>query len=347
MSFDSLPFTLGWELTLACNLRCKHCGSSAGRARSNELTTEEALRLCDQFPALLVQEVDFTGGEPLLRRDWPQIAGRLKELGITTGVVTNGVNLDQETVSNLVEAGISHVAVSVDGLEESHDFMRGEAGLWRKSMNGVRHLLEAKVHTTIITTVTDRNIDDLPELFDLLVHLGIPRWRPQPVILSGRVGDFRSLPLRSETYLRLIEFFQTWGPKGREHGLELLRADGLGYFFPCDTSRGEWNGCPAGLVSAGITSDGKVKGCLSLGDDFIEGDLREESLWDIWFGDDAFAYTRGFGPSRLGENCRECVLAEQCRGGCTAMSVGYTGKCNNDPLCYEGIAKRQETLATM
>ena len=98
MTFEGFPFNIGWELTLACNLRCSHCGSSAGLPRANELTTREALKICDQFPALVVQEVDFTGGEPLLRADWPDIAQRLKDLDISTNIVTNGMALDQETI---------------------------------------------------------------------------------------------------------------------------------------------------------------------------------------------------------------------------------------------------------
>ena len=99
MDLEVFPFVVGWEFTLACNLRCRHCGSSAGIARPNELTTNEALQLCDQFPALLVQEVDFTGGEPLLRKDWPVIVARLKQLGIQTNILTNGLETDRDTVA--------------------------------------------------------------------------------------------------------------------------------------------------------------------------------------------------------------------------------------------------------
>lgn len=342
MSFESFPFTLGWELTLACNLRCKHCGSRAGQPRKNELTTDEAIQLCDQFPALLVQEVDFTGGEPLLRPDWPEIALRLKELKITTGIVTNGASLDQETISKLKETGISHVAVSIDGLESTHDFIRGKDGAYLEVMKGIKRLNEEGIPTTIITTVTELNIGELPVLFETFSDIEIVRWRPQPLISSGRVENFQELLIKEETFLRLIEFYQNWGYKAVDAGMELLRADGLGYFFESDISRGPWYGCPAGIVSVGITSDGKVKGCLSLPDEFMEGDLREKSLWDIWFDSNAFSYTRHFSTSKLGDNCDSCDKEEQCRGGCSAMSYGYTGKLHNDPLCYTGIMKRKK-----
>ena len=77
MSFESFPFILGWELTLACNLRCRHCGTAAGEPREKELTLDESLKICDQLPELLVQEVDFTGGEPLMMPGWQKIFDRL------------------------------------------------------------------------------------------------------------------------------------------------------------------------------------------------------------------------------------------------------------------------------
>ena len=340
MAFDWFPFTLGWELTLACNLRCKHCGSDAGLARKNELTTDEAINLCDQFPALLVQEVDFTGGEPLLRNDWSDIARRLRDHNITTGIVTNGTILDPKTVNKIKETGISHVAVSLDGLEQTHDFIRGKQGLFRETLQGIKNLIKARVPTTILTTVTELNVDELPILFKMLVDIRIARWRPQPLIASGRVDKNEELLIKEETFLKLIHFFQNWGERAIKADLELLRADGLGYYFESDISRGPWYGCPAGLVSVGITSDGKIKGCLSLQDNFIEGDLRQNSLWDIWFGENSFPYTRSFSKDRSGTNCTGCDKEEQCRGGCTAMSYGYTNMLHNDPLCYRGIAKR-------
>ncbi len=342
MSFEWFPYTLGWELTLACNLRCKHCGSSAGQPRKNELTTDEAIQLCNQFPSLLVQEVDFTGGEPLLRSDWPEIALHLKKLNISTGIVTNGVTLDKETISKLKETGISHIAVSVDGLESTHDFIRSKDGVYNEVIKGIRRLVEEKIPTTIITTVTELNIDELPTLFKIFSDIGINRWRPQPLISSGRVGNFQEIFLKEKSFLKLINFYQNWGHKAIDAGMELLRADGLGYYFKSDISRGSWYGCPAGLVSVGITSDGKVKGCLSLPDKFIEGDLRKNSLWDIWFDNNTFSYTRNFLINMLGNNCDSCDKGEQCRGGCSAMSYGYTGIFHNDPLCYVGIIKRKE-----
>jgi MoaA/NifB/PqqE/SkfB family radical SAM enzyme len=96
LTFEGFPLIIGWEFTLECNLRCGHCASSAERRRLKELTTREALDICDQFPSLLVQEVDFTGGEPMLRSDWIDVALHLKDIGIATRVLTNGLVLTPE-----------------------------------------------------------------------------------------------------------------------------------------------------------------------------------------------------------------------------------------------------------
>ena len=340
MGFEGFPFIVGWELTLACNLRCRHCGSSAGLPRANELTLEESLAICNQFPALLVQEVDFTGGEPLLRPDWPRIAAHLGELGISTKILTNGLTLEPDTVVQMKDAGIAGVGVSLDGLEATHDYIRGHKGLFRRVLAGIDRVLNAGLPLTVLTTVNALNLNELPSLFALLRSMGVSRWQIQPIFPLGRAHEAAELELTQQTYLQLGTFVQHWGPKAEEAGLEMLPGDSFGYFTEFDTREPPWRGCPAGLVSCGITSDGKIKGCLSLPDEVIEGDLRQHDLWDIWFHPDSFAYTRQFSVEELGPACHSCDKAEQCHGGCSTMSYGSTGSFHNDPYCFYGIRNR-------
>ncbi|HEX7445746.1 MAG TPA: radical SAM protein, partial [Methanothrix sp.] len=281
LSFDGFPLIIGWELTLACNLRCKHCGSSAGQPRPGELTREEALKLCDQFPALLVQEVDFTGGEPLLRSDWAEIAEHLRDLGIKTEILSNGIALEPEVISKMKEVGISGVGISLDGLEQTHDLIRAQKGSFQHVLAGIKRVLEAGIPLTIITTVNALNIDQLPEIGELLKSLGVERWRLQPIVPFGRVKGSTELVLNEQTYLQLEEFANSW--RALEGEMELICTDGLNYFNEINRPDYPWRGCPAGLGTCSITSDGKVKGCLSLPDEIIEGDLRKNDLWDIWF----------------------------------------------------------------
>jgi len=340
MTFESFPYVVGWELTLACNLKCRHCASSAGQPRPNELTTAEALAICEQFPALAVQEVDFTGGEPLMRRDWWRIAARVAELGITTRIVTNGLPLTAKTVARIREVGISTVGISLDGLEATHDDIRVRPGLWRRVVAGIQRTLDGGVQVGVITAVNSRNLRELPALAEFLRSIGVTHWQLQPNLPRGRSGEAGDLALSDREFLELGAFFRAEQPVAHEKGLEMVPADSLGYFTVLDPFEPPWRGCHAGLYALGIMSDGRIKGCLTMPDDMVEGDLHENDLWDIWFQENAFPYTRRFSTAQMGANCRDCAMAEQCQGGCTAMSCVCTGTPHNNPYCFHGIERR-------
>lgn len=342
MVFEGFPYVIGWELTLACNLRCQHCGSSAGYPREQELTSEEAIAICNQFSDLLVQEVHFTGGEPLLRPDWPIILAHLRDLGIRRHIISNGLVLDERTISQLKAVEISSVGISLDGLDYTHDEIRGHKGLYSSVLEGISRLQKADIPVTILTTVNGKNIYKLPKMLDLLCSFGIKNWQLQPIFPLGRVLDFTELHLSEMKYNQLGLFVKEYEIEAKRKGMDLSPADSFGYFTEVDTRVPQWNGCTAGLCECGITSDGKVKGCLSMPDTLIEGDLRKNDLWEIWFDNDAFAYTRKFSIDQLGINCKSCEKAEQCKGGCTSMSYGSTGTFHNDPYCFHGIRMRLE-----
>ncbi len=340
MDFEGFPFIVGWELTLACNLRCRHCGSSAALPRRDELKLEESLAICDQLPALLVQEVDFTGGEPLLHPEWWRIAARIAELGIGTKILTNGLTLDSDTVARIKDAGIAGVGVSVDGLEATHDYIRGRPGIFRRLVVGIERVQRAGLPVSVITTVNGLNIDELPALFDLMGSLGVNFWQVQPIFPLGRGDTSSELRLSDHAYMRLGGFVKAWRRRATDAGFEMLPGDSFGYFTELDSREPPWRGCSAGLAACGITSDGKIKGCLSMPDDLVEGDLRESDLWDIWFHSDSFSYSRRASARDLGPSCDSCDRGEQCLGGCTAMSYGATGRFHNDPYCFYGIRRR-------
>lgn len=344
MKFESFPFIMGWELTLACNIRCRHCGSSAGKKRPNELSLEDALNICNQFPALLVKEVDFTGGEPLLYPRWDDITLHLARLEITTRMLTNGLALTKDNISRMLETNVQSIGVSLDGLEKTHDYIRGSQNLFRNALMGIERALSAGIKVSVITTINALNLLELPELINVLLSVGVTRWQIQPIFPLGRCKDTNELHLTEDSYLEIGMFFKDFRAKVEKRGLMIVPADSLGYFTDYDVIDPPWRGCPAGIISCGITSDGKVKGCLSLPDEIFEGDLRVRNLWDIWFDQETFSYTRRFTKKRLGPMCNSCGRAEQCHGGCSTMSYGYTGQFFNDPYCFYGILSRQKPL---
>ncbi|MBA7515205.1 PqqA peptide cyclase [subsurface metagenome] len=238
------------------------------------------------------------------------------------------------------KAGITGVGISLDGIKKTHDTIRGYKGLFNRVINGITHILNADLPLTIITTVNALNIDELPSLLSLLESLGVKRWQIQPIFPVGRVHDFSELELTEEAYLHLGAFVKQYGSQEEKCELKILPSDSFGYFTEFDTRTPSWQGCPAGLVSCGITSDGKIKGCLSLPDEITEGDLRHQDLWDIWYSPNSFTFTRKFTKEVLGSNCRSCDRSEQCLGGCSAMSFESTGNFHNDPYCFYRIKKR-------
>ena len=339
MAFEGFPLIVGWELTLSCNLRCGHCASSAGLPRASEFTLDEALDICDQFPPLLVREVDFTGGEPLLRSDWTKIAGRLNALHVPVRLVTNGLLLKQN-VPLLKETGIATVGVSLDGLEATHDNIRRRPGLFRQVIEGIEAALAAGVPVAVITAANELNVGELPGLLAFLQDLGVHHWQVQPTFSLGRAKEGGVPGLSESCFLRLGAFVHSNAGLCQASGFRMMPADGVGYYTDLDTRARAWTGCSAGRASCGVTSDGKVKGCLSHPDHLVEGDLRKRDLWSIWFDDDSFAYNRRFTPGDLGENCAGCELGEQCMGGCGVMSYAATGQFHNDPYCFHSILAR-------
>ncbi len=128
------------------------------------------------FQALLVQEVNFTGDEPLLRPDWFEFATHLRKIGITSKKITNGIALTNEVIKQTIDADIAGIGVSLDGLEESHDHIRDSPGLFRHVTMGIENLSKAKIPITVLTTVNTLNISELPSIYEHLLSLGVKRW---------------------------------------------------------------------------------------------------------------------------------------------------------------------------
>lgn len=252
---------------------------------------------------------------------------------------SNGLALTPDTTKVWWMQGIGSISVSLDGLEETHDHLRASPGLFRRVTSAIQNLIEAELPITVLTTVNALNISELPAMYDHLLLLGVRSWQIQPIFPLGRVRKAPHLQLNHSTYMHFGEFVSQRSKRATTDGLEILPGENFGYFTDFDLHSPPWRGCPAGLFSCGITSNGKVKGCLSMPDNLTEGDLREKDLWDIWFAPDSFRYNRIYSTETLGDNCRDCDKAELCQGGCSSMSYGATGAFHNDPYCFYRIAR--------
>jgi len=332
------PGQVVWELTLRCNLKCLHCGSTAGKARKNELTTEEALKLCEDLAELKTQEVCLMGGEPFLRKDWYIIGKKIRDLEMKLMFISNGYNINKDIISKLVELEPHAVSTSLDGATaEIHDRIRGVNGSFKKVIEYISSAHKVGLPTTVITTVSKINLKDLPGIRDLLLGKHIA-WQIQVATPEGRFP--KEYALSKEEYYSVALFIASLQNKYKKGELPVIGAHCFGYhsrFIPSLGLYPVWMGCQGGKSVLSIKSNGDVIGCLVMPESYIEGNIREKNVKDIWNDPNAFVYNRKFKIENLGENCKGCPHGETCGGGCMGMSIGFTNKPHNHPYCFYKI----------
>lgn len=347
------PYCVVWEITLACNLNCLHCGSSAGFKREVELSAEEALSLCDQLGALGTRRLTLSGGEPLLREDWFEIAKRLNKNRILVYFVTNGY-LVPENIDRLKGLKIGQVAVSVDGTEETHNKIRGSKDSYQKVMQAFDALRWAGIKRGAISSISRWNIAELEKIYERLKEIGVNNWQIQMTFEGGRMRQYKDQLLKPEDILRIAEFIVR---KSTDRTLRVYPADDIGYYTSWEPylRMAPWDGCAAGIRGLGIESNGNIKGCLSLFPEikenetnpFVEGNIRERSLAEIWNDPDKFSYNRNFDLDKVEGFCRICKHIERCRCGCTGLALSTTGTKYANPFCLHRLAVEMEERSQM
>ena len=347
------PYHCVWELTLKCNMRCKHCGSYAGKDRVNEMSLEQMLDVADQLADMGLRRITLSGGEPLLRENWDAIAQRLIERGVRVGMISNGYfmldNIEKfERLKKLKGPGCMEiVAMSVDGLRETHDSFRRVPGSWDRIRDAYEALNKIGIYTAAITSISNNNIKELDQMLQQFLKWKVKAWQLQTLFGGGRMREFPELmpgPEGVEIVARFIA--QT---RLDRYPILVYPADCVGFCTELEPLINEcpWHGCQAGLTSCGIEANGNVKGCLSLcpelqeNNPFVEGNLHTEKLVDIWNKPGAFAYNREFDPSKAEGCCADCRHLERCRCGCTAQSYFSSGTAYCDPYCMTAERRRK------
>lgn len=335
------PKQVVWEITLNCNLKCSHCGSSAGKTRPNELSTEEALNLCNDLAEIGFGGMGLMGGELFLRKDWETISKRIKDLGISLSIISNGFFNAENIIPKLTKLEVDCFMIGLDGATaKTHDAIRGVSGSFDKAVQNLRSAKKSGLVTGAITTIHRNNYNELPKIRDFIVDEKID-WQIQEATPIGRFK--KKLSLSEEEHYALGLFILQTQQKYSSKDFTIVGVHTLGFHssrIPNLSLYSEWNGCIAGKEVLGIQSDGGVKGCLALSDDFIEDNIRNRSIIDIWNDQNSFEYTRRFKKNDLGENCKNCAHGETCKGGCTTRSCTMTGKLHNDPYCFYRIEQK-------
>ncbi len=185
-SQDKTPVVV-WNITRQCNLRCIHCYASAGSAQpANELSTDEGIRLIDDLAKMGAPVILFSGGEPMMRKDLPELAGYAVKKGIRAVISTNGTLITREAAQRLKNIGLSYVGISLDGGQAINDRFRGVDGAFAAALKGIENSQEAGIKVGLRFTMNRYNVNEIPVLFDLLEEREIPRICFYHLVYAGR-----------------------------------------------------------------------------------------------------------------------------------------------------------------
>ena len=304
------------ELTLRCNERCLHCGSSCGDVPSEELTLEQYQRILDE----VAEDFDvkdlllcITGGEPLLRKDFFDILGYAYGKGYRWGMTTNGTLITKDVAHKLRECGMKTISVSIDGLEASHDAFRQTPGGYRKAMEGIRNLINEGgfAHIQVTSVMNHENLHELDALYEIFCDLDIDSWRVIGIEPMGRALSHPELLLTPADQQYLFDFI-------RNKRMENMPVTyGCSHFLGMKYERevrDKYFTCNAGIYVASILCNGDIVACLDIErrPELIQGNILTDRFKDVW--ENRFeAYRRGL-DERCGF-CKDCDVKEFCAGG--------------------------------
>ena len=334
-----------WELTLACDLACGHCGSRAGAPRSEELSTVEALEVVQELAEMGTREVSLIGGEAYLREDWHMIARAIHDAGMIVSMVTGGRGMTKERAALARAAHVDSVSVSIDGMGETHDMQRGVAGSFDAAVLALRHLREAGVAVSANSQINRLSFGDLDSMLDLFIALGAHGWQIALTVPMGRAAERPDWLFQPDDLLTVFPKLAALSERAKESGLRLFPGNNVGYFGAFeDTLRGHlseasegayYQGCGAGVSTLGIESDGAVKGCPSLPtQDYTGGNVRTSAIRSIWDQSKELTFARKERQEELWGFCSTCYYGSVCRAGCSWTAHVFFGKRGNNPYCH-------------
>ena len=336
------PILAVWEVTLRCDLSCRHCGSRAGRVRPNELTTAECLDLVHQLADLGTREVALIGGEAYLREDWLEIIAAIKASGMMPTMTTGGRGLTLERTQGAKRAGLRAVSVSIDGEEETHDRLRGVQGSHRSALEAFENLRAAGIPFSANTQINRLSVGELPLILERIAAAGAQAGSSSSPWPWGARADEPDVLLQPYDLVALFPVLDRLVERARARSRSTVVAgNNIGYFGPHEdalrgrTQKGHSAGCGAGRATIGIEADGAIKGCPSLATKaWAGGTVRDTPLRQIWQRSEPLRYTRDRTVADLWGYCATCYYADECRAGCTWTAEVLFGKPGNNPYCH-------------
>jgi radical SAM protein with 4Fe4S-binding SPASM domain len=318
------PFALQVHVTEKCNLRCKHCYNEEWTREIDIKSFEDVLH---QFKKILEMAntegtVYITGGEPLTwKHHLDAIRLSIKEK-IPPRLFTNGTLIDRKKARELKDEGIRYVQVSLDGIGDTHDSIRGK-GMFRRAIMGIHHLVREDIEVIIMVTLMKRNLYQVTELLNLAERLGVKR------IAFGRfVSMGNGVNLESDNLTRkdIRQVFSLLEMESKEREIEIAMRDPL--WGITQESNLRFSGCAAGQLLLDVLTDGTVLPCRRL--EVPVGNLFKTPLHAIWLTSPILRKLRNRGNLE----CRDCSKIQIC-GGCRGLAYASTGDMfARDPHCF-------------
>ena len=304
---------LFWECTLRCNLSCRHCGSDCRAvAQQRDMPAEDFLHVLDGIASRQAPHQVFvviSGGEPLMRSDLEQVCSQIYHRGFPWGMVTNALALTPRRFRSLVAAGMHSVTVSIDGLSDEHNWMRGNPRSFAM-VDQALSMLVATPHITfdVVTCVNRRNLSQLSSLKQYLVGKGVRRWRLFTVFPVGRAATAPDMRLAPAELRSMMEFIRS----SRKEGV--IRVD-----YGCEGFLGGYEGevrnrffsCQAGITVGSVLADGSISACTSIRSNYHQGNIYTDDFMDVW--QNAFQPYRDRQWMRRGQ-CASCRYFRYCQG---------------------------------
>jgi radical SAM protein with 4Fe4S-binding SPASM domain len=355
------PLFTVWNITQACNLTCKHCYQNAHRNPDpDELTTDEKLGLIDQMGDEFVPFVAFAGGEPLVTPDLWKVLERCEKRGLHVTLATNGTMLTPEICQRLKAANVKYIEVSLDSLNpEEHDEFRGQAGSWKRTVQGIRNSVAAGIRTGMAVCFTRQTAHTVDEVVRFAIDLGCKTFAHFNFIPVGRgkeIIDQDMTPGQREMLLRKLQQHLVEGKIGvvstaPQFGRScILYGSEDGVFATGHAGRGPGKktmvlsryigGCGSGRCYCSIQPNGAITPCVYIPGEEI-GNIRRQTLAEIW-SDPMFATLQD--RDDRGDHCGVCDYRAYC-GGCRARALAYTGDIQaGDPGCIYNHHEWQELV---
>jgi radical SAM protein with 4Fe4S-binding SPASM domain len=311
------------EITRKCNLACRHCGSDCTtHPLLSELTTKSWLAIIDDIARQFcpAPTLVLTGGEPMLHPDFYLIIRAIHANGMRWGLVSNGYEMDRKAVELLQRYGMNSITFSLDGLEESHNWLRGKLDSFSRAMQAIGSISTSAIPVKdVVTCVNQRNLHELDSIAELLVKHSIPSWRLFRIFPSGRAKNNQELLLSVQESREMLDWIA---------GNKNFSCEG---WLPASIDakvRNQPFFCRSGINIASILCDGRITGCSNNPDTFIEGNILKDDFAFVW--QNRFEKFRN--RSWVKETaCGNCTHVKNCQGGSIHL---WRGSSEKPDFCY-------------